>query len=730
MREALTWYIVVQVAALAIWPVVSRGLAPLEDRGWAAAKAAGVLAIAWLAWLVCMLTPVPFTRLTLVVLLVGVGAAGWLWEWRSGALEASLTWIRDHRRLVLAWEGVFLAAFALFAILRAHEPAIAAFEKPMDMAFVNGFMTARQLPTQDTWLSGYGVPYYYFGYFIAACLGKLSGVAPGVAYNLAAATTPALASVGFVALSWNLARATGVQTAWSAAGAGAGALLALFCGNLTAFFEFLVSRGLLNADAGDTLGIKRFADGITVGVWPPTAGLWWFRASRVIPNTQPDGINEFPFFSAFLSDLHPHFVAMPFELLVLGMAAAHVVSRGATLRSPWTQALAAVALGGLLVVNTWDIAPFWLLYIGLSLYAARFSEWRWRWTAAAATPFAGIVLYAPYFVGYGGPPLGLGIVTDRTPPGSLLVLFGWAIVLLAALGLFTRWCVGERRGWTVTGIGVAVGAALATLGQPGLGLLVVLLATLVPWPGVIERFDPAAVMIVATGAFATAILVGVEVIFLDDAFHSRMNTVFKFHENAWLLAGLAAGLGLALIGRFTMRARWLVLGCAGVFIAVGMVYPLTAIATRLAELPPGGPTLDGLTFLSQDDRTAVRWLADQNSSAGGRIVIAEGLGDEYNPLAAGVATYSGSATVLGWAGHELQWRGPIGEIGARQGDLASLYRDAPVGNIRPILDRYSIQYVVVGEVERKTYGDGVASRFEGALPVAFQAGTTVIYRAR
>src|SRR5262249_12975061 len=155
--------------------------------------------------------------------------------------------------------------------------------------------------------------------------------------------------------------------------------------------------------------------GISVGVWPPANGLWWFGSSRVVPNTQPDGINEFPFFTAFISDLHPHFVAIPFEVLVLTIAAAHVLSRGATLRSIWTQALAALALGGLLVMNTWDIAPFWLLYIGLSLYAARFSEWPRRWVAAVATPFAGALLYAPYFIGYGGPPLGLGVVGDQTP---------------------------------------------------------------------------------------------------------------------------------------------------------------------------------------------------------------------------------------------------------------------------------------------------------------------------
>jgi YYY domain-containing protein len=729
VRDALVWYLLVQVTAVAVWPVVARALLPLDDRGWAAAKTVGLLGLAWLVWLVCMLTPIPFTRATLALGVVVIAGASWLWIWRTAGLEPLLEWMRQRRALIGVWEVVFAASFALFAVLRAHEPAIAAFEKPMDMAFVNGFMTAQSLPTQDTWLSGYGVPYYYFGYFIAACLGKLSGAEPGVAYNLAAATVPALAIVGVASLAWSLARAAQVNRAWSAVGATLATLLAMFCGNLRAAAEFALSRGWISVEAGPALGIKNFGDGVVQGVWPPLNGLWWFGSSRVVPNTQPDGINEFPFFTAFLSDLHPHFVALPFELLVLSVAAAHVLSRGATLRSEWTQGLAALSLGGLLVINTWDIAPFWLVYIGLSLYAAHLCEWRWRWLAAAATPFAGALLYAPYFIGYGGPPLGLGIVRDQTPFGSLLVLFGWAIVLLAALGLFMRWCIGERRGWIVAGLGAVAGVALAILGQPGIGLLVALLATLLPWPGVIQRFEPAAAMLVGLGVFATAMLLGVELIFLDDAFHSRMNTVFKFDENAWLLAALAGGVGVALIGHFTRRARWVVVALACLLVAGGLVYPLSAIATRMTEIPPGGPSLDGVSFLSPDQRAAVRWLSNQNGP-GGRVVVAEALGNEYDPASAGMATFSGAATPLGWGGHELQWRGPVPVIGERQADLAALFRDAPTDQLRSILDRYAIQYVVVGDQERRVYGDQVTTRFDGTLPVAFRSGPITIYRAR
>jgi uncharacterized membrane protein len=350
---------------------------------------------------------------------------------------------------------------------------------------------------------------------------------------------------------------------------------------------------------------------------------------------------------------------------------------------------------------------------------------------AVATPIAGAALYFPYFVGYSGPPLGLGIVgPDRTPLGSLFVLFGWAIVLLGALGLFTRWCIGDRRGWVITGISAALGLALLILGQPSLGVLAFLVGTLVPWPGVAQRFEPAAAVTVGIAVFAATMLLGVELVFLDDVFHSRMNTVFKFHENAWVLAGLASGVGLAIIGRFTLRARWIVAALAGVFVVAGLVYPLSAIASRLNERPGNGLTLDATAFLSQDERNAMRWLADQSSLSSGRPVIAEAVGNEYDPSAGGMATYSGAVAALGWAGHELQWRGPISELGARQGDLAALYRDAPPETIRSILDKYGIRYVVVSDVERHTYGDGVTTRFDDILPLAFKSGNVVIYRAR
>ncbi len=728
MLEAFAWYATVQLAALAIWPVAARAFGPLSDRGWTAAKTLGLLTLVWPVWLACMLSPLPFTRATLAVGLAAVAALAWLGPWRRVDGAAIRAWSRACSRPLLAWEALFLLLFGLFAVLRAHAPAIQGTEKPMDMAFLNGFATAERLPTDDTWLSGYGVPYYHFGYLIFASLTKLSGVPVGVGYNLAAATIPALAGVGLGGLAWNLARASRLTARVAASAACLALLLALGVGNLATPLELLVSRGWLTAAAGGALGIKRFADGVVPGVWPPPDGSWWFRASRIIPTTQPDGINEFPFFTAYLADLHPHFMALPFELLALTCAATHTVCRGATLRSPWTAAVTMLALGALLVINTWDIAPFWTLCCGLALLMAERLTWR-ALGAVALGPLGGVALMVPYFVGYGGPPLGLGLVSERTPLPSLLILFGPQLVLLALLGLLVRWWVGDRRGWLLVVGAVAVGLALGSQGEGSLGLLAALVLLLLPWPDPRRSLLPAEAMTLGIAWFAAAMLLGVELIFLDDVFHTRMNTVFKLHENVWLLAGLAAGVGVGL-SLASRAARWARLGtgaCAAAALALGLVYPLSAAATRLGESPPAGPALDGTTFLSQDDAGAIRWLRDQAGPA--RVVLVEAVGGEYSS-GARVATFSGGATVIGWVGHELQWRGPLPALSQREADVERLYRETDPTVLRAMVARYGVQFVVVGDAERGQYGEQAETNVRAALPAAYRSGRTTVYRAR
>ena len=72
---------------------------------------------------------------------------------------------------------------------------------------------------------------------------------------------------------------------------------------------------------------------VQVANCPQAAGImperffWWWRASRVITDRDLLGnavevIDEFPFFSFLLGDMHPHVLGLPFVLLAVGLALA------------------------------------------------------------------------------------------------------------------------------------------------------------------------------------------------------------------------------------------------------------------------------------------------------------------------------------------------------------------------------------------------------------------------
>ena len=43
MAEAIAWYVALQLAGLAVWPLVQRALVPQDDRGWGLSKVVGLL---------------------------------------------------------------------------------------------------------------------------------------------------------------------------------------------------------------------------------------------------------------------------------------------------------------------------------------------------------------------------------------------------------------------------------------------------------------------------------------------------------------------------------------------------------------------------------------------------------------------------------------------------------------------------------------------------------------
>ncbi len=404
------WWLAVTVIGWAAVPIVFRLLARLPERGLALARPFGLLVVGYLFWLGGLLGAVPNSRAG-VAFAVVVLAAGGLWLARRHREELA-AFLRERSRLVVGYEVLFLLAFAGWALYRAHNPNIetAGGEKYMEMAFIDAILASPRFPPLDPWMSGFAISYYYFGYVLAAMLIKLTGILPYIGFNLVVPMTLAMCLVGAFGLGYNLvamsARAT--REARLFGGAASAALLALV-GSLEggvelaflrgwlprSFFEWLQIRDLSSACEGQTsftaldhpefLGLRaQLADGVgrfaswCCGAeytppqelflgWVPTRHIWWWRASRVIHDQCGEVIHEFPFFSFMLADSHPHVLALPIVLVVLGLGLAILAGMleepsGRRYWSPQWLALPFV-VGSLGFLNAWDLPTYAIVVV-------------------------------------------------------------------------------------------------------------------------------------------------------------------------------------------------------------------------------------------------------------------------------------------------------------------------------------------------------------------------------
>ena len=232
---------------------------------------------------------------------------------------------------------------------------------------------------------------------------------------------------------------------------------------------------------------------------------------------------------------------------------------------------------------------------------------------------------------------------------------------------------------------------------------------------------------------ASLLILAPDFVYLRDLFGYRINTVFKFYYQAWMLWSIAAAFGTAILLQ-RLRGVWHILWSVALFLilASGLTYPVLSLPNKtnnfqsFFKTPPGQPnnlTLDSAAHLNREnpeDAAVIRYL--QTAPMG---VVAEAVGGSYSGYAR-ISTYSGIPTVLGWPWHEYQWRGSWEAHGSREADIRTLYETPDWNTARAILERYHINYVVVGLLERTTYQLSEA-KFQRNLVVLFQSGSTVIY---
>jgi uncharacterized membrane protein len=216
-------------------------------------------------------------------------------------------------------------------------------------------------------------------------------------------------------------------------------------------------------------------------------------------------------------------------------------------------------------------------------------------------------------------------------------------------------------------------------------------------------------------------------LYLQDNFGYRINTVFKFYYQAWILLSLAAACGTALLLRQLRGVSNLLFNAVfALVLLVGLTYPVLAFPNKANNFrPPAGFTLDDFDRLQRenpDEAAAILWL--QAAPDG---VILEATGNPYSSYGR-ISIYSGLPTLLGWGNHEGQWRGSDfqGILARRQSDIETLYTTPDWQQTQTLLKQYNVRYVIIGNLERASYRVN-ETKFNNFLKPVFRQGSIVIY---
>lgn len=866
--QFFSWYLALQLMALATLPLALSLFPNLSDRGYAFSKSVGVLAVGFLFWLGYSYGLVRNEAGGAWLILIAAAAISW------GIGRAVVGRARQRGNLGVSWyyvagiEILFLGIVIVWATIRAYDPAVNHTEEPMDLMFMNSLWASATYPPHDAWLSGYPISYYYFGYWLLTTVGRLAGQPPHIGYVLGQASWYSLLWLGCFGLGYNLlARRNGSGDERALAGGFLTGLLVATTGNLQAIMEWLYANWVNVTPLANWFGVRNFpAAAAQTGLWHISFDLWWWRPARVLSDRWLTGdhlevIDEFPMFSYLLGDNHPHVLAMPFVLLMIALIFNLFLQRrrlagvgSQVAMAPDTDKVTAVVTrwlafvrtltpfglvgavsllvtaSALVFLNTWDFPPYWLLFmvvVGLLvrrelIQTPKLSNaQRWRQAIVVAivsggVMAAGIVLLLwPYFLTAQSQAAGLlPNLFNPTRFPQFVVMFAFALLGVGAfLGLSWQWLAQGQSLWRKAGRSLATVAALV-YGLPILFLITCALLVTTPGgqallaglplppgaasylPFVVERWGSQFWTFLVVGALLTlalwliwntiarfwdqqeplsaepqggrwadlptttlfVLLLAVlglllvfapEFIYLRDNFGIRMNTVFKFYYQAWLLFGVVASYAIVVAlsewqpfvrqsttaGAGNVLRSWGTMGCAVLSLVLGLsglVYPLAGLYSKTGGFV-AAPTFDSGAYLADGgsaELAAVQWVRTNTAPD---ALIVEGKGNSYwnhNRI----STMTGRPTLLGWVSHEEQWRGKAYAAMAegRVTALDSIYRGTSVEAITQVLEQWQIDYVYVGPTEREQYTMTAASEqsLAAAMDIAFDQGNVRIYQRR
>jgi YYY domain-containing protein len=820
------WLLLLGALLLAGWPIARSILPRFPDQGWGMARTLALVVAAYPVWLGASLELTRFRAVWVIVALGAVIGAGWWYARRRPVGAASARW--QGWRVRLHAEAVFWLVFALFLAFRLVTPdgwhPIWGGEKAMEFAQINAVSRSAYFPPYDPWFADGYINYYYYGFYLVAFLLKAVGMPAEIGFNLALPTMMAMLAAGGFSVAAALAGGLTRSPRFAIAGGWLGALGLSVLGNLSAIGG-LAAEGRDRADPfihWTWNGSRAIENAITE--FPYFTGLYADLHAHVValPITvaaiglalalvqSAPGQALTRRFVANLAlialDLGTLSITNAWDVPVYALLAVAAIFMATGRIVPWTRRMGVFVAASLLTVATAYglFLPFHRHFVALFSQVAlvrdptdplQFLSHLGALVAVAAVGLTALLLAhrrGGAVLGF-EPWLAIGVVLAgvallASSPGDRLSTAGDTLLFVGIAGppLAGAWWAFSARGrsspggsWPASAIVIAT-VIVATVAI-GLGRTVFAIcfgigaAAAVGWPG-LRGAGPRFTCLLLSAAFFTA--AGVEIVVVaDDLLGStayRMNTVFKFYNQIWVLLAVAGTALAAMMLRDTALGakrtaasaarpasiNWSRGGVAlaAILALASLTYPALATAPRLEQrFVPGTPagTLDALAWMETGqvpsfaggevtpiafagDLAAIRWFQE---NVDGSPVVAEASIGPYRCNGSRISAATGLPTIIGWERHQQQQR-YADDLPRRVEDVRRLYTSPDPAEKSEILRRYNVAYVVVGDLERiyplntnecspTGSAAGIAAFAEmlgDTLEVAFAANGTTVYR--
>ncbi len=711
----LSWWLTLLALGVTFVPTASLLFAGFHDKGWIFSKVLGIAFAGWLMWLLSSMRFMKFTETNCLITVIVCFVINLAVLFVTAAIRSKKESKKYFKCVgeilpsdfgtissMLAAEAIFSALFIMWVYLKCFNPKAYGTEKFMDYGFMAAILRSDYMPPNDPWLAGHTINYYYVGQYLASYVTRLSRVSCADGYNLMLMT---IASMGFAlpyTIAHNIAEAftasfdkmsVFTKKAFTRISGVLAGLCVAFISNLHYMFYALIIphvRDLLSiTGAFEELGY--------------TFPAYYFpNSTRYIgynPVTNDKTIHEFPSYSFVLGDLHAHVVNIIFVLAVTGMLFAFLKRRKKARFFEPVIFVIGFFIGLFHMTNFWDYPIYFVVSGAVILFSnARLCDFKkktFAYTLVHAVTVVGIAKLTalPFTLKFNQISSSVRIAENHTPLYQYAIL--WALPIAVTL-VFLVTCIKNLK---LKGVFKDESTGAKN-----------------PLFKLIGGLNASDLFVITIGLCAIGLIILPEIIYVKDIYsgaYKRANTMFKLTYQAFILFGIVMGYAVTrwlFFAKTKARRRFAVVALILILISCGYFFNASK-AWFVYNDPSNFKGLDATAFLEEEHPEDSGVIDYINKNIEGSPTILEANGASYTYYER-ISAMTGCPTVLGWKTHEWLWQSNGSDdypeiCTEREYDVERIYTSDDEFEVRALIDKYRIDYIYVGRLEKEKYEETV-----------------------